>query len=86
VNVLDSAFRRQLERLNDQHVDAIVRVTIPLDQAQTMLASRGFRVQRVLRLIQGVAVSAPAHLLLALSHEPWVRRIEPDRPVHTHTS
>jgi len=86
VNVLDPAFRQQLEHVKDHPVNVIVIVTLPLERARSALEARGVHVQRTLRLIHGVAVSAPAHVILALTQEPWVQRIEPDRPVHTQRS
>ena len=86
VTTLDASFRRQLERSESRTSDAIVRVSIPVEEARALLEARGVRVRRTLRLIQGLAVSAPGRTLLALAAEPWVQRIEPDLPVHTQTS
>ncbi len=62
---------------------AIVRVSIPLDEARARLAARGITIRRELKLIRGFAVTAPAPVVRDLEKEPWVTSVEPDREVHT---
>ncbi len=69
----------------DEQVHAIVRVTIPLNEARKRLQQRGITVRRELKLIRGLAVTAPSRALRALEEEPWVTSVEPDREVHAMT-
>ena len=80
---LSPEFRAFLEAQGAATVDAIVRVSGDLDERAQALTRRGLQVRRTLRLIHALAVTGPAHTLLALAREPWVRRVEPDQPVHT---
>ncbi len=78
----DQDFVAQLEALGSREINAIVRVTVPLEVARERLAARGVHVRRELKLIRGLAVTAAAHTLLALTREDWITSVEPDRKVH----
>lgn len=76
-------FLHQLQAHPDATVAAIIRYDDfgPAEEAQ--LAALGIVLRRRLRLIRGLAVEGPGRALLALSTAAWVKRIEPDLPVHT---
>ena len=71
-----------LQGLGETPIDAIIRVRDDPTHYRATLEARGIQVRRILRLVNGLAVRAPAHLLLAIANEPWIISIEPDHPVH----
>ena len=71
--------------MNEEELNAIVRVSIPLREARERLLARGITVRRELKLIRGLAVSAPARALRDLQEEAWITSVEPDREVHAMT-
>lgn len=78
---LDPQLRARLQAAPDVNVRLIVRVDGDLGRRAEELARRGVTVRRRLRLISALAVSATGGQALALSAEPWVRRIEEDLEV-----
>ncbi len=81
---ISAEYYAHLQRLANQPVQAIVRVESDVAARAHALASRGFDVRRTLHLISALAVTAPAHMLIALADEPWVLSIEPDVPVRAY--
>jgi len=77
VSELHQAWREQPQK----QVDLIVRVKGDLDQRSTALAGRGAEVRYRFRLTGSVAIRCTGRVALALLDEPWVTRVEPDRPV-----
>ncbi len=71
--------------MDEKEEKAIVRVSIPLSEARERLLARGITVRRELKLIRGLAVSAPARALRDLQEEAWITSVEPDREVHAMT-
>ena len=62
-------------------VDLIVRVRGDLDKRSATLARRGAEVKYRFRLTSSLAVRCSGRVALALLEEPWVERVESDRPV-----
>ena len=62
-------------------VDLIVRVKGDLDERSATLVGRGAEVRYRFRLTGSLALSCTGRVALALLEEPWVERVEPDRPV-----
>jgi len=62
-------------------VDLIVRVKGNLDERSTTLTGRGAEVKYRFRLTSSLALRCSGKVALALVKEPWVERVEPDRPV-----
>jgi len=62
-------------------VDLIVRVKGDLDQRSAALVGRGAEVRYRFRLTGSLALRCTGRVALALLEEPWVERVEPDRPV-----
>ena len=76
-----SEVRRDWLEHPQKKVDLIVRVEGDLDQRSATLAQRGAEVKYRFRLTGSVAVRCSGRVALALLDEPWVTRVEPDRPV-----
>ncbi len=47
------------------------------------LEQMGVQVIRVFRVIPALLVEIPEEMIPRLAREPWVERVEPDRPVQT---
>ena len=62
-------------------VDLIVRVKGDLDKRSAPLAGRGAEVKYRFRLTSSLALRCSGRVALALLEEPWVERVESDRPV-----
>jgi hypothetical protein len=62
-------------------VDLIVRVKGDLDERSATLVGRGAEVRYRFRLTGSLALRCTGRVALALLEEPWVERVEPDRPV-----
>lgn len=77
-------FKAQGQAREAGEVKAIVRVSIPLDEARAHLLARGITVRRALNLIRGFAVTASAEQLRALAEEEWITSVEPDREVRAY--
>lgn len=78
---LDPALRAQLITLGDAPIDLIVRTRDKPEPHLAACAAMGIAVRHRYNLLPGLAVSAPASAALKLADEPWVDRIEADRPV-----
>ncbi len=63
--------------------NVVVRVDGDLDARRKTLEERGFQVRRKLKLIRGLAATAPGASVRQLADEPWVTSIEEDQQVHT---
>jgi hypothetical protein len=80
---LDAAIRAHLAAAGDQPIDLIIRTKDKPAQYAATCAALGVQVQHTYNLLPGMAVSAPASVVLRLADEPWVVGIEEDRAVRT---
>ena len=78
---IDAELRERLAAAPDDVVHLIVRTDGDPTPHLPRLADVGLRVERRFRLLPGVAASGRARAALLLAREPWVLRIELDRPV-----
>jgi len=77
----DNALLRRLRAAPESEFLLIVQVSQDVDGAAGRLQSSGLEVRRLLRLISALAVRASGEQTLRLLEEPWVLRVEEDRPV-----
>ncbi|MCK4298205.1 MAG: hypothetical protein KAX80_01665 [Planctomycetes bacterium] len=63
-------------------VAAIVRTAEAAEAHRAEVEATGLAVQRVFRLVPGLAVEGKVTDVLALADRPWVRSISLDREVH----
>jgi len=62
-------------------VDLIVRVNGDLEERSAALEKRGAEVKYRFRLTDSLAIRCTGRVALALLDEPWVKRVQIDRPV-----
>lgn len=78
---LEPELRKRLLQDPDATVRLIVGVAGDLEARSAEAGERGLIVQRQLRIVGALAVTATGRQALALSKEPWVHWIEEDREV-----
>jgi hypothetical protein len=78
---IDQPLERKLARAPQAEARLIVRIHGDVDFCAERAASRGLQVTRKLKLLPALAIRGPAQICLSLLGEPWVVRIEEDRPV-----
>ncbi len=78
---LDSAIRKAWREHPDQEVDLIVHYSGDLSEISAVLSRRGVQVKRQFGLTHTISLRCSAHVALGLLKEPWVTRVEADRPV-----
>lgn len=66
-----------------QEVHAILRVTDTGPQVAETIERAGLEIYQRTTLVPTFAVRGPAWAVLDLLPEPWLVRVEEDRPVHT---
>jgi hypothetical protein len=62
-------------------VDLIVHVSGDMGERIDVLTRRGCRITRSFRLTRAIALRCTGRMALELLEQPWVTRVEPDRPV-----
>ena len=72
-------FWSYLQTHPSQTVSAIIRVESLSPEVEQAVVGAGCLIKRQLKLLPSLAVEAPGRVLMALSAEPWVLRIEPDQ-------
>jgi hypothetical protein len=80
---IEKGLEARLKELVTERIDLIVRVSDDPVACQPRLESRGFQVRRLFQLVSALAVTGQAADALALAGEPWVLRVEEDKPVRT---
>lgn len=80
---MHTTFLRYLQQHPRQQIAAIVRCQQISPETERALQQAHLQIERPLHLIKAYAVRGTGKALLALAEEPWIRRIEPDQPVHT---
>jgi hypothetical protein len=80
---IDSALRNKLAAEPEQSVALIVRTDGDPTPHLSRLAELGLQVGHLFKLVPGVSVTGQGAAALALLDEPWVLKIEEDRPVTT---
>ncbi len=83
MNPIAPGLDQKITRNPDAPQNVIVRVNGDLDALQQTLEARGFQIHRKLKLIRGLAATAPGASVRQLANEPWVTSIEEDQQVHT---
>lgn len=78
---IDAPLRQKLTQMPQAEVRLIVRVRGDLNACADEAAARGLQVTRKLKLLPALAIRGRAQVCLGLLDEPWVTRIEADRPV-----
>lgn len=77
----DEGLIRQLKQSPAGEFYLILRVSGDVEDVTEKLRAGPIEVRRLLRLIGAVAVRAQGHEALRLLDEPWLVRMEEDRPV-----
>ncbi len=80
---ISTDFLESLRAQPQATVPVIIRTARPPAEVAAELTAMGFTVTHTFSLISAVAATAPAHAILDLTEKPWVKSIEPDKPVHT---
>jgi hypothetical protein len=80
---IEPGLQSKLEAWKDSSFDLIVRVSEPPEHSRSRLESRGIQVRREFKLLPALAVNCLGQEALALAAEPWVLRVEEDKPVTT---
>ncbi len=80
---ISDAFLKSLRAQPDATVPVIIRTARAPTEITPELTAMGFSVTRAFSLISAVAATAPAQSVIDLLEKPWVKSIEPDKPVHT---
>jgi len=81
MNDVDSAIRKAWQNNPDEPVDLIVRISGDMGQLGATLEQRGIVVKRRFRLTHSLGIRCSGQAALQLLKEPWITRIELDRPV-----
>ncbi len=74
-----SEFWSYLQTNPNKPISAIIRVKSLSPEVEQAVVGAGCHIKRQLKLLPSLAVEAPGRVLIALSAEPWVLRIEPDQ-------
>jgi hypothetical protein len=80
---IEPSLQHKLEAWKDSPFDLIVRVSGPPEDSRPRLESRGIQVRRQFQLLSALAVNCLGGEALALAEEPWVLKVEEDKPVTT---
>jgi len=65
----------------NESVDLILRISGDVSQLAVALEQRGIAVKRRFRLTHSLAIRCSGKAALQLLKEPWITRVEADRPV-----
>ncbi len=78
---IDPAIRKAWQSSPNEPVDLIIRVSGDMSQLGATLERRGIVVKHRFRLTHSLGIRCSGQAALQLLKEPWITRIELDRPV-----
>jgi hypothetical protein len=71
-----------LKDRSHEPVDLIIHISGEMSALEPLLAQRGVEVRRQFRLTRALSIRCNGSVALSLAKEPWVSRMELDRPVN----
>jgi hypothetical protein len=78
---VDRATRQAWSANPHKWVDLVVHVSGDVSERAAALESRGCKVTRTFRLTRTLGIRCTGRMALELLEQPWVSKVEPDRPV-----